>query len=263
LTASLAKDAELKGRLTKWSVAWIVPPFIVLPFIGWWYVRAVPSELWASARGLMPTATRYASMITILAAITFVLSLLTLVKPRKPRFLHFLVAAIALGGLFVAARGLLRLKTDKEYAQYQIRFGAKAFAYATMVQFIVGIWFLVSLPAAQRMLFMGSSYLASLIFGLGILGAAGTIVLISRAARCNNPKPRFYSGITLTILVVGLMVVSRDMLRDSYLNRYLGQYPIQIQWGVFLLFLVIFLAGLFLWLVMIKRYRTKTRFLYE
>jgi hypothetical protein len=172
-----------------------------------------------------------------------------------PRFLHFLVAAIALGGLFIAGKGLLRLKADKGYAQYQVRFGAKAFMYATMAQILVGIWLLASLPSTQRMLFLGNNYLATMLFALAVLGAVGTIIVVSGAVHCNNPRPGLYSGIILTILVVGLMVISRDTLRDSYLASYLSPYSIQIQWGVFPLFLVVFLAGLILWLVMIKRYQ--------
>jgi mono/diheme cytochrome c family protein/cytochrome bd-type quinol oxidase subunit 1 len=100
LTASLSKDAELKSRLTKWSAAWIVPPFVILPFISWWYIQSVPSELWASARGPMPTATHFASVIAFLAATTFILSLLTLVKPRKLHFaLSLLIALSALASM--------------------------------------------------------------------------------------------------------------------------------------------------------------------
>jgi hypothetical protein len=172
-----------------------------------------------------------------------------------PRFLHFLVAAIALGGLFIAGKGLLRLKADKAYAQYQVRFGAKAFMFATMTQFAVGIWMLVVLPKTQRMLFMGDNFIATVLFTMAILGAVAAMVVISGSVRCNNPRPGLYSGIALTILAVGLMVISRDMLRDSYLASYLSPYFIQIQWGVFPLFLVIFLAGLILWLVMIQRYQ--------
>jgi mono/diheme cytochrome c family protein len=111
LTASLSRDADLKGRLTKWSSAWIIPPSIVLPFIGWWYIRAVPSELWASAQGPMPTATRYASVIIILAAITFVLSLLTLLKPRRLHLAHALLitlSALATMGAFEFIREAVR-----------------------------------------------------------------------------------------------------------------------------------------------------------
>ena len=171
-----------------------------------------------------------------------------------PRFLHFFVAAIAVGGLLIAVKGLLRLKAEKDYARYLIRFGAKAFMYATMTQFLVGIWFLGALPGAQRMLFMGNNYLATALFALAVVGAIGTIVLISGALHCENPVPGLYSGTALTVLVVALMVISRDTLRDAYLQPYLLASPTRIQWEVFPLFLLVFLAGLFVWLIMMKRY---------
>ncbi len=92
LTGSFQKDEELKGKVVKWSARWIIPAFIVLPFISWWYIGSVPAEVWDYARGKMPTATRYANVILIFSIITFVLSLLTLIKPRKtPVILSFAV----------------------------------------------------------------------------------------------------------------------------------------------------------------------------
>lgn len=171
-----------------------------------------------------------------------------------PRFLHFFIAAIAVGGLLIAFKGLLRLKEEKDYARYVLRFGAKAFMYATMTQFLVGIWFFGVLPGAQRMLFMGNSYIATVVLALAVIAAIGTIILVSGALHCENPVPGLYSGTALTILVVALMVISRDMLRDAYLQPYLATSPTLIQWEVFPLFLLVFLAGLFVWLIMLKRY---------
>jgi cytochrome bd-type quinol oxidase subunit 1/cytochrome c2 len=111
VTASLQTDPELKGMLVKWSAAWIVPSFIVLPFLAWWYIQKVPSDLWSSARGPMPTATHFASLITILAVITFVLSLLSLIKPKRLHpalsFLIFL-SALATMGAFEFTREAIR-----------------------------------------------------------------------------------------------------------------------------------------------------------
>lgn len=111
VTASFQRDLDLKGRLVRWSALWIVPPFVVLPLLAWWYIQKVPSELWSSARGPMPTATHYASLIGILAVLTFVLSLLTLVRPRKLHpvlsFLIFL-AALATMGAFEFTREAIR-----------------------------------------------------------------------------------------------------------------------------------------------------------
>ena len=60
ITASVQKDAALKARIVRWSAVWIVPSLAVLPALGWWYIRKIPAEVWASARGPMPTGTHFA-----------------------------------------------------------------------------------------------------------------------------------------------------------------------------------------------------------
>jgi cytochrome bd-type quinol oxidase subunit 1 len=97
VTASLQKNAELKGKIVKWSARWIVPAFIVLPFFVYWYIYNISPQVWASSKGLMPMATRYANLIVIFAIATFVLSLLTLIKPRK---MHFVFSLVVLAAAF-------------------------------------------------------------------------------------------------------------------------------------------------------------------
>ncbi len=87
LTGSVQKDQELKGRIVKWSAKWIVPAFVLLPVFAFWYIGSIPAEVWDSAQGKMPTASRYANLILIFSAVTFVLSLLTLLKPKRVRLL--------------------------------------------------------------------------------------------------------------------------------------------------------------------------------
>jgi cytochrome bd-type quinol oxidase subunit 1 len=111
ITASFQSDAELKEQLVRWSAAWIVPSFIVLPVLAWWYIKKVPSELWLCARGPMPTATNYASLIGILAAITFCLSLASIVRPRRLHpILSFMIllSALATMGAFEFTREAVR-----------------------------------------------------------------------------------------------------------------------------------------------------------
>jgi hypothetical protein len=172
-----------------------------------------------------------------------------------PRFLHFFFAAMAVGGLFISLRGLIKKRIDLEYGRYLAQFGGKAFMYATMVQIIIGLWFFVSLPRAQRMLFMGDSMPATFILALGILGAIGGIMLVSGALHQQESDAGFYAGMGVTGLVIVFMTISRDTLRDAYVQPYLKPMAATTQWGVFLLFLMVFLSGLVLWLIMMKRYR--------
>jgi len=100
ITASTQKEEALKARLVRWSARWIVPSLAVLPALGWWYVRKIPAEAWADARGPVPTATYFATMAVVLLAVTFALGLLTLVRPgRMPLAFSLLVALTAFGAM--------------------------------------------------------------------------------------------------------------------------------------------------------------------
>jgi mono/diheme cytochrome c family protein/cytochrome bd-type quinol oxidase subunit 1 len=95
ITASVQKDKALKARLVRWSACWIAPALAVLPAFGWWYIRSIPADVWANARGAMPTATHYASLAVVLLVLTFVLALLALVKPARLNLVFSLLVALA------------------------------------------------------------------------------------------------------------------------------------------------------------------------
>jgi len=100
VTASVEKDTALKARLVRWSAWWTVPSLAVLPALGWWYIRRIPHDLWASARGPVPTATDFAWRAAFLLALVFVLALLTLVRPSRMRLsFSLLVLVVALGAM--------------------------------------------------------------------------------------------------------------------------------------------------------------------
>lgn len=100
ITASVQKNDALKARIVRWSALWIVPSLAVLPAFAWWYIRKIPPEVWASARGPMPTGTHFALLATVLLAVTFVLAVFTLVKPARLHLaFSLLVALVALGAM--------------------------------------------------------------------------------------------------------------------------------------------------------------------
>jgi hypothetical protein len=173
-----------------------------------------------------------------------------------PRFLHFFVAAIAVGGLLLVFMAFAKWNRDGEYARSIFQFGGKAFMYATMAQFLVGIWFLASLPRDMRMLFLGDNVLATILLVVGVAGGIGAIFLMSEALRKENIRLAAYYVSSIIGVVIASMSVMRDMLRDAYLKPYYHpeQFVVKTQWSVFPLFLVLFIAGLILWCVMLKRY---------
>ena len=173
-----------------------------------------------------------------------------------PRFLHFMVAAVAMGGLLLVFMALANRKQDAEYARQLLQFGGKAFMYATMAQILVGVWFLVSLPRDLRMLFMGDNSLATILLLVGVAGGIGAIFLMSDALRKENIRVAAYWVPGMMGVVILSMSVMRDILRDAYLKPYFHpeQFAAKTQWAVLPLFLVLFLAGVVLWFVMLWRF---------
>jgi len=182
---------------------------------------------------------------------------LNLTEPTLiPRFLHFVVAAVALGGLLLVFLALANWKRDPEYARLLLQFGGKAFLYATMAQLVVGIVFLVSLPRDLRMLFMGDSPLATILLLIGVTGGIGAIFLMSDALRKESIRTAAFWVPGILAVVIACMSIMRDLLRDAGLQPYFhpGQFAVKTQWSVLPLFLVLFLGGVILWLAMLKRY---------
>jgi mono/diheme cytochrome c family protein len=100
ITASVQQDPDLKARIVRWSGLWIVPSLIALVPLGWWYIRDIPKEIWASARGPMPTGTHFAFLAGVLLIVTFALAILTLIRPTRLHLaFSLLVTLVALGAM--------------------------------------------------------------------------------------------------------------------------------------------------------------------
>ena len=74
--------------------------------------------------------------------------------------------------------------------------------------------------------------------------------------RKENIRAAAYLVPSLIAIVIFSMCVARDMLRDAYLKPYYHpeRFVVHTQWSVFPLFLALFIGGVVLWFVMLKRY---------
>lgn len=100
LTAAVEQDVLLKARLVRWSACWITPSLALVPALAWWYISEIPDELWASARGPMPTATHFALAAVVLLVVTFLLALFAWVRPGRLHLgFSLLVTLVALGAM--------------------------------------------------------------------------------------------------------------------------------------------------------------------
>jgi hypothetical protein len=152
-----------------------------------------------------------------------------------PRYLHFVVASIAVGGLFMAITW--KFKKDPKAALY-IDQGMNWFSYTTLVQIGVGLWFLISLPQEIMLLFMGGSTLHTGIFLLALLGV--TMILVFSFKKMVWPTA---AGLVLTVT---FMVLMRDLVRNAYLAQYYhpSERTVVPEYAPLFIFLVVFILGL-------------------
>jgi hypothetical protein len=161
-----------------------------------------------------------------------------------PRYLHMVLGAVALAGLFVVILGLR--ERDQQYREWLVRQGGLWFAGATMINVLVGFWFLLVLPDRVRSLFLGKSGLAAGLLGVSVLLALGAMAHLLMAANAKKGSRPAIIGIVSGFLAAALMVFIRDMVRSAYLEPYFRPetLPVAPQWSVIGLFIVLFIGGL-------------------
>lgn len=159
-----------------------------------------------------------------------------------PRFLHFMVGTVAVGGLFVALLG--HWKKNGEF----VEIGMTWFLRATVVNMAAGIWFLMSLPGEMMLDFMGRNMPATLTFASSLLSVA---VLMYHGLKKNPVQAAVWAGIT-----VFFMACNRHWVRTFSLDPYfrIETTPVTGQYGSFFLFLGFLVAGLALCGYMLKLY---------
>jgi hypothetical protein len=120
------------------------------------------------------------------------------------------------------------------------------FVFGTIVQYAVGIWFLLSLKKEFILLYMGENTLATIVFGLSVLLSLISLILILLSFNAPNPKPLAIGGIVALFLTIAGMSIMRDILRHAYLENYFKpeQFDVQLQLSVLIVFAVVFIAGL-------------------
>ena len=172
-------------------------------------------------------------------------TLLNLGEPTLiPRYLHFMTASVAVGGLFLAL--VAHFKTAEADRPLKVRSGLRWLAGGTGVQMLVGLWFLLRLPRPVMMLFMGGDALAT---GLLVLGLAGAVLAMMFGFR-----GRLWPAAAAALATVVDMVMMRDLVRSAYLAPYfrLSDLPTVPQYGPLILFLAALVAGLALVVYMLR-----------
>jgi hypothetical protein len=160
-----------------------------------------------------------------------------------PRYLHMVVSAVAVGGLFLAI--VWSFKKNDPQAPRWIAHGLNWYAYATMSQMAFGLWFLWAMPQRVSHLLLGGEVLHTLVFALGaVLGLISISTALQRRVRTTT---------ALLVLTIVFMAFLRDLVRDAYLSPYfeVGRRTVTGEYSPLILFILTLIAGLgvVLWMI--------------
>lgn len=163
------------------------------------------------------------------------------------RYLHMMTGSLAVGGLFVALYSATVLQHNQGVSTVGVRLGMQLFSWLTLLQLLMGTWFLVSLPTDVMHRFMGGESLATLLLVLGLFLAVGSLIL--------GFKQKFMATAGLVLPLVYVMSFMRDSVRIASLAPYFdsSKTPVNVQWSPLILFLVTLIIGLLLIAWMVSR----------
>ena len=176
-----------------------------------------------------------------------------------PRYLHFVLGALAVAGLGLVVMGLRQ--QEDAYRQWLTEQGSLLFTGTTLLNFGVGFWFLVTLYGPARLAFVGGNGFATALLGIGMLLPLAAVAHLIMAKANKSPKRQLVIGIGCGLLTVAVMIVMRDVLRNLALapNFNLNHLPVAPQWGIILLFVILFVAGLATLYYMLRKVAIATR----
>lgn len=162
-----------------------------------------------------------------------------------PRYLHTIIGAFGVFTAALARYGTVRFKKDPEYGGWLVRRASVVFAATTVLQFLIGMLFLMTLPKSVATVFFSDAVGVS-VFSVALLSTLAATILILVGGTAKEPGPLVHAGFGMVIVTVLLMVIMRDMVRTAYLQPYFQTSRLQVspQTGAIVVFLLTFVGGL-------------------
>lgn len=165
-----------------------------------------------------------------------------------PRLLHFVFAGLGFSALVAAWWAVRRASegVDPEVNTSIARWAWRWALWTTVLQVVDGFLLLLLLPRAVLRGIMNGGPVTLGPLTVSILIGIGLLMML---ARVSNPvdKPGLVNGtLSAMTLTIAVMTITRHQVRALYLEPSTAQFSFQVvpQWGNFLLFVVLLLAGL-------------------
>ncbi len=166
-----------------------------------------------------------------------------------PRFAHFVLGAIAVTGLITALYGAITMRSQTEEGRQILQSGVLWFVVGTLINYFAGLLFLFTHEQQIWQVFVGGNLFATVLLwgsvALSVFGIA--FALLSR--KSERPLPLILAAVASISLTVIGMAGDRSTVRSLMIARHirefdLSQVTVQPQWGIIVLFVIIFLAGI-------------------
>jgi len=178
-------------------------------------------------------------------------------QSRIPRFVHLILAAVAVAGMMVGLRGLSWRRADPRFGNWAASWGMRWLAVSTGLQMVAGFYFLLSLTAPARSRFFGGSPAATAELVAGILLAVATLSAATHAAGAEEPRrPTLIAALLLAATLVS-MALLREQVRSAGLLAFhpgaAAPHPSAAAWLGAVAALVSAIGGVLVWLTRILR----------
>ena len=150
-----------------------------------------------------------------------------------PRYLHFVLASVAIGGLTLAWIWRRRGKRGDPEAPMGRHRAMGWYNAATALQFVIGAAFLFSLPPAVRASLIGGSPMGTALFLFSLVLAVAALYL--------GVRRRLVGCTAATMITVLFMVLVRDHVRQTMLAPVFspGDLPVAPETGPLVIFLIV------------------------
>ena len=244
-------------------VAWLWLAIVPLIVVGYYAVYLYKFEVGAPGGKTLWLGIAGLSFVAV-ALVQVLVNVLQLTPPRweavaagvgavfhdptvLPRYLHFVLASLAVAGMFLAVVGVERAnRTPDPFFSWLARRGLLWAVVATALQMIDGFWLLFALPRELLIALVGGQAWPTVHLALGMgLGFLALMLLSGlREPERQRTLVRFTAGVVG--VTVFAMIGLRDVVRAMYLSPAirLRELPRATQLDVTILFVIVLVLGL-------------------
>lgn len=176
------------------------------------------------------------------------------------RYLHFVIGALAVTGLWVVGIGMWRAKREApQVTSWTMRSGLMTTLIATVVQLGVGVWFLFTLHGDAMREIVIPKNIYAILWMVGVAVSIIVLLFVVKLIATKDAPPKNQLLLAMVLMAVTLigMAAGREGVRQAYLRLSAAEFvvsswTINAQYGPLLMFLLTFVAGLGVLAVMVR-----------